>query len=263
MENGTIFVEGHRTSCPLSSLTVQFVYRQLLRLHCPVHRCVERYRSWGLVVEWDTVWSNLHLWRFVRPVRDTNWLIAHGILPTADRLARFGMSVDTACHCGAVETLLHLFTRWGSSRGTSLSFIVLFPHPCDLPPPSYWLAMIDLLGFRLCFPVSWASFGIVCGLPAMRTASMVLPLFTDRSCPPLNPRYASSSDFSSAIVLVIFLSSRGWLVASSAMCPTRTSSSFRRSTNNLYPFGAFIAFLLVLPCYVFCCLVNPGVAFIG
>ena len=111
MENGTIFVEGPNTSCPLSSLTVRFVYRQLLRLHCPVHRCVDRYRSWGIVVEWATVWSNLHLWRFIRPVRDTNWLIAHGILPTADRLARFGMSVDPACHCGAVETLLHLFTR--------------------------------------------------------------------------------------------------------------------------------------------------------
>ena len=111
MENGTIFVEGPNTSCPLSSLTVRFVYRQLLRLHCPVHRCVDRYCSWDIVVEWATVWSNLHLWRFICPVRDTNWLIAHGILPTADRLARFGMSVDPACHCGAVETLLHLFTR--------------------------------------------------------------------------------------------------------------------------------------------------------
>ena len=111
MENGTIFVEGRSTSCPISSLTVRFVYRQLLRLYCPLHPCVERYRSWGFVVEWDTVWSNLHLWRFVHLVRDTNWLIAHGILPTTDLLAPFGMSVDPEGHCGAVETLIHLFTR--------------------------------------------------------------------------------------------------------------------------------------------------------
>ena len=61
--------------------------------------------------DWPTVWSNFHLWRFIRPVRDTNWLIAHGILPTADRLTRFGMTVDSSCHCGQPESLVHLFTQ--------------------------------------------------------------------------------------------------------------------------------------------------------
>ena len=32
--------------------------------------------------------------RFVRSVQDTAWLSFHGILPTADRLARFKMNVD-------------------------------------------------------------------------------------------------------------------------------------------------------------------------
>ena len=57
------------------------------------------------------MWSNFHLWRFIRPVRDTNWLIAHGIFPTADRLTRFGMTVDSSCHCGQPESLVHLFTQ--------------------------------------------------------------------------------------------------------------------------------------------------------
>ena len=53
----------------------------------------------------------MHLWRFLRPVRDTNWLIARGVLPTADRLHWFRMSVDPLCHCSQPEDLLHLFTR--------------------------------------------------------------------------------------------------------------------------------------------------------
>ena len=60
-------------------------------------------------MDWKTVWLNLHLWRFLRPVRDTAWLIAHAILPTADRLIRFGMSVNPSCHCGQAESLVHLF----------------------------------------------------------------------------------------------------------------------------------------------------------
>ena len=40
------------------------------------HRCVVKFRAWGIEVHWETVWSNLHLWHFIRPVRDTNWLIA-------------------------------------------------------------------------------------------------------------------------------------------------------------------------------------------
>ena len=67
-------------------------------------------------MDWPTVWSNLHLWRFIRPVRDTNWLLAHGVLPTVDCLARFGLTVDPLCHCGQVESILHLFTACPLAR---------------------------------------------------------------------------------------------------------------------------------------------------
>ena len=43
-------------------------------------------------------------------MQDTAWLTFHGILPTADRLARFGMHVDLACFCGEPESLTHLFS---------------------------------------------------------------------------------------------------------------------------------------------------------
>ena len=64
----------------------------------------------NIPVAWNTVWLSLRLWRFVRSVQDTAWLSFHGILPTADRLVRFGMKVNPACFCGETESLLHLFT---------------------------------------------------------------------------------------------------------------------------------------------------------
>ena len=44
-----------------------------------------------------------------RTVQDTAWLSFHGILPTADRLVRFGMKVQPSCFCGAPESLVHQF----------------------------------------------------------------------------------------------------------------------------------------------------------
>ena len=117
LEDGSIVVgAAASSSCPLASLTVRFSYRQLSRAARTEHRCVAKYRSWGITVDWPTVWSNLHLWRFIWPVRDTNWLLAHGVLPTVDRLARFGLTVDPLCHCGQVESILHLFTACPLAR---------------------------------------------------------------------------------------------------------------------------------------------------
>ena len=112
MDAGTIFIGRLGSSSrSLGTLTVASVYRLLSTLAHTEHRCVAQYQSWGLAVEWSTVWSNLSLWRFIRPVQDTNWLIGHDVLLTADCLLRFGMSVDSTCHCGAVESLVHLFTQ--------------------------------------------------------------------------------------------------------------------------------------------------------
>ena len=110
LENAEIVVNGPGSSfCPLRSLTASFAYRALGASQRSQHRCVEKFQSWGFSVVWQQVWSGLNLWRFIRPVRDTSWLTAHGILPTADRLIRFGMNVHPQCHCGNMETLHHLF----------------------------------------------------------------------------------------------------------------------------------------------------------
>ncbi len=82
------------SSCQLSSLSARFAYHVFSFHVFSFH-----------------VWANLHLWRFIRSVRDTSWFIAHGILPTADWLRRFGMNVSPVCHCGQVETLVHLFVN--------------------------------------------------------------------------------------------------------------------------------------------------------
>ena len=86
LENGTIVIEGSGSALPLASLTVRFAYQQYSHLARQEHCCVEKYRSWGLTVNWSTVWFNLHLWCFLHPVCHTNWLIAHHVLPTADCL---------------------------------------------------------------------------------------------------------------------------------------------------------------------------------
>ena len=111
-ENGELVIVGSNNSfCSLRNLSVRFLYQQFSRLDYSPSRCVAKFSFWGLAVDWPTVWSNFHLWRCIRLVRDTNWLIAHGILPTADRLTRFGITVDSSCHCGQPESLVHLFTQ--------------------------------------------------------------------------------------------------------------------------------------------------------
>ena len=60
LQDGEIVVAGVGTSfCPLRSLTINFVYRQL-RLGHTEHRCVSKYCAWDMVVDWSSVWSNLH-----------------------------------------------------------------------------------------------------------------------------------------------------------------------------------------------------------
>ena len=95
---------------PLSKITAKFSYSTLLQLVHVDHRSLAKFNDLNIPVQWPQVWSSLRLWRFVRSVQDTSWLSFHGILPTADRLVRFGMQVSPACFCGSPEDLLHLFT---------------------------------------------------------------------------------------------------------------------------------------------------------
>ena len=110
VDNEYVICGPQKSVVTLEQLWASFVYDTLSHQHRKQHRCVEKYANWGLPVDWSNVWLSLLLWRFIRPVRDTSWLIAHGILPTADRLLRFGVQVDPLCHCGRTESLVHLFT---------------------------------------------------------------------------------------------------------------------------------------------------------
>jgi hypothetical protein len=110
VDNEYVICGPRKSVVTLEQLSASFVYDTLSHQHRKQHRCVDKYANWGLPVDWSNVWLSLLIWRFIRPVRDTSWLIAHGILPTADRLLRFGMHVVPLCHCGRTESLIHIFT---------------------------------------------------------------------------------------------------------------------------------------------------------
>ena len=93
----------------LANVSAREAYAILLRNKGTENRCVEKFSALG--VEWHTVWKNLDQLRHDRAALDTSWLVAHGVLPTADRLLRFGMSVSPWCHCGRRESLEHLFVE--------------------------------------------------------------------------------------------------------------------------------------------------------
>ena len=96
-------------SIDITALTARDSYSLLRRSSWVEHRSILKFRDLGVQVSWNTTWSSLDLWRFVRSVQDTSWLSFHGILPTADKLVRFGMKIQPSCFCGAPESLVHLF----------------------------------------------------------------------------------------------------------------------------------------------------------
>ncbi len=101
---------------PVAQLTARFGYSVLSNYGHVDHRSLAKFRDLQVPVHWAQVWSSLRLRRFVRSVQDTSWLSFHGILPTADRLVRFGMNVNPACFCGLPEDLVHLFSTCHFSR---------------------------------------------------------------------------------------------------------------------------------------------------
>ena len=158
---GVIVIRGHGSSmCPLRSLSARFAYQEFSRIDRVEHRCVEKYHLWGLSVDWKTVWLNLHLWRFLCPVRDTAWLIAHGILPSADCLIRFGMPVNPSCHCDQAESLMYLFVDSPLAFRIFAWYLSLFRLFTPRTGP--------LSTSRICaVPVSLESFVIESGSPAI------------------------------------------------------------------------------------------------
>lgn len=64
-------------------------------------------RGDSILVRWKTIFFKNH----ARPMARFNiWLVLHGILPTKDRLQKFGVVTDGKCtFCQQDETLDHLF----------------------------------------------------------------------------------------------------------------------------------------------------------
>ena len=146
LENDEIVIAGPgSSSCILHSLSASFACRTFSASQRTQHRCVAKFQSLRFQVNWQRVWRGLHLWPFVRPVRDTSWLIAHGILHTADRLIRFGMKVNPLCHCGEAESMIHLFVECSFARQVLSWYLDLARHhlPTAAPPTRQEI----LLGF--------------------------------------------------------------------------------------------------------------------
>ena len=105
-----IIPRPHADPISVVDLTVKVSYTLLTKATQTEHRCLAKFRDLNIPVTWNQAWSTLRIWRFVRSVQNTASLTFHWILPTADRLVRFGMNVNPACFCGEPESLIHLFT---------------------------------------------------------------------------------------------------------------------------------------------------------
>ena len=60
-DNGKIIIGCCKHSFPIDNLTCNIAYKQLSKIKRVEHRCVQKYHSWGMDVDWNTVWGNLHL----------------------------------------------------------------------------------------------------------------------------------------------------------------------------------------------------------
>ena len=92
----------------LKDLTAQRAYLQLRGF--PTHRCVYKFQNYN--IDWPSIWHDLENHFIDKPIWKTNFLLAHGILPTIDRLQRWGIVIhQPLCHCGDTETQTHLFEQ--------------------------------------------------------------------------------------------------------------------------------------------------------
>ena len=142
--DGSWVVPSHNSAPDLLlvDLTAREAYTVLTRLDHVPPRCEMR----APFVEWPTVWANLYHLRFLRQIRDTSWLICHGVLPIGVRLASFNMPVSPLCHCGRRETMEHLFCHCSIAQDLITWFYSLIQqHSRRIPRPSEWEM---LFGYR-------------------------------------------------------------------------------------------------------------------
>ena len=90
----------------IENLTSKIAYGQIQPVAS--HRCVAKLAEYQL--DWPALWQDLNIYFVNKPIWKTNFLLLHGILPTANRLARWGIEPwHKHCHCGQLESHEHLF----------------------------------------------------------------------------------------------------------------------------------------------------------
>ena len=88
----------------IGNLTSQTAYRRIQP--AITHRCVAKFQKHHL--DWPALWHDIDLLFLNKAVWKTNFLVLHGILPTMNRLARWGITPrNTLCHCGQRKTQEH------------------------------------------------------------------------------------------------------------------------------------------------------------
>ena len=122
-------------STPVASLTTKLAYTTLLRDGAVTPSCVTRLNTAFPGLDWPMIWSQVHTSPLDRKVRDVSWRVAHGALPTADRLSRHGTDVDLSCFCRkAPESHVHLFYDCQFITVLLLWAQTLFLRVCPLSP---------------------------------------------------------------------------------------------------------------------------------
>ena len=99
-------INSTSSAIDLAQLTSKIAYRSLRPVRHP--GCLTTFASFH--VDCPALWDSLDLIFVDRAVWQSNWLSAHGILPTCDQLSQWGVTVHRLfCHCGVRESQHHLF----------------------------------------------------------------------------------------------------------------------------------------------------------
>ena len=107
---GISFKAVNGAMLPVTASRTKDVYTALCKHTLPSPRCMQKFGPQFPHLRWEQTWRQVSVMPLDRKARDAAWKISHGVMLTADRLTRFGMSVDPACFCGqAPESAQHLF----------------------------------------------------------------------------------------------------------------------------------------------------------
>ena len=98
----------HHHQIALKDLSAHRAYLQLRGFS--THRCVHKFRDYN--IDWLSIWHNLVNYFINKPIWKTNFLLAHGILPTTDRLQQWRIAIhQPLCNYGDTETQAHLLDQ--------------------------------------------------------------------------------------------------------------------------------------------------------